>query len=406
MAFRRLTDALGALIATAFLFCGTVTFAQSADGVRLKLTTVVLDPGHGGHDVGAPGCDKKSYEKDLVLEIAKSLRERINDEFPEVKVIMTRSTDEFIELGKRADIANKNNAGLFISLHHNANPSQSPNGFSAHILGESTNKKSDVFAVNMNVCKRENAVIQLEEDYSVKYAGYDDSDPSSSIVFQLMQNAYYEQSLLFASYATAHMAKTGLFVDRGISQDNFMVLRMTYMPSVLIECGFVSNPKDLETLKSDAKREVICDALYEAFREFKANYEGSRYVPKEKPATAPAAAPAAKPEAKETEAEAKVEAKAESKQETETEAKAEANPEAGERGYGIQVLVSGKVMDKNDPFFKGQEFIALKAGSVYKYIICVSSSLEETRKQYKELVKTYKDSFIVAIDGDKTKRCN
>ena len=160
---------------------------------NLKLRTVIIDAGHGGKDAGAVSKDKKSYEKTFTLSIASKLAEKIRQEFPDVKVVMTRTDDHFVELRDRAAIANKANGQLFISVHINSSASTSPNGFSVHILGQSSNKNRDLFAYNMDVVKRENSVILLEDDYSTKYQGFDPSDEQSYIFMTLMQNAHLEQ---------------------------------------------------------------------------------------------------------------------------------------------------------------------------------------------------------------------
>ena len=165
---------------------------------NIGLTTLVIDAGHGGTDPGAVSRDGKSYEKSFTLDIAKRLSEKINAECPGVKVILTRDSDKTVALNDRAAIANKAGANLFMSIHVNSSPKTGPNGFSVHVLGQSSKKDRDLFAYNMDVCKRENSVILLEDDYSKKYQGYDPSDPESLIFMQLMQNSHLEQSLEFA----------------------------------------------------------------------------------------------------------------------------------------------------------------------------------------------------------------
>ena len=159
----------------------------SANDGKLGLKTVCIDAGHGGKDPGCVSKDKNTYESRVALDVAKRLSEKITAAYPDVKVVMTRTTDTFISLGDRADKANKNNADLFISIHVNTVSSSSPNGFSIHVLGQSSKKDRDLFAYNMNVCKRENSVMMLEDDYSTKYQGFDPSDPESFIFYKLIQ---------------------------------------------------------------------------------------------------------------------------------------------------------------------------------------------------------------------------
>ncbi|MBR5925595.1 MAG: N-acetylmuramoyl-L-alanine amidase, partial [Bacteroidales bacterium] len=241
----------------------------------LKLRTVVIDAGHGGKDAGAVSKDKKTYEKTFTLAIASKLSEKIKEEYPDIKVVMTRSTDKFVELRDRAAIANKAGGQLFISIHINSAYSTSPNGYSVHILGQSSNKNRDLFAYNMDVVKRENSVILLEDDYSTKYQGFDPSDEQSYIFMSLMQNAHLEQSLLVASIISEKLKGGPVKADRGIWQDPFYVLWKTAMPSVLVELGFISNANDLSILKQEKNRDELAVRLFEAFKESKTVYDGS-----------------------------------------------------------------------------------------------------------------------------------
>ncbi len=349
-----------------FLGAALVFPAAAADAVCLRFETVVLDPGHGGKDAGAVSKDKKTYEKNLVLSIAKAVEKKLNDGCPEVKVVLTRRTDVFLPLLERAEIANRNKANLFISIHINASPKKSPNGFSAHILGESKNKKNDVFGLNMNVSQRENAVVMLEEDYSVKYQGFDPSDPTSAIVFSLIQSAYYEKSLHFAECMDASIAGTKL-AKRGVSQDNFYVLWRTAMPSVLLECGFISNDHDLAYLRTAKGIDEIAESIYQGILKFKSSYEASQATVEQAPQ--PVVTTSAK------------------------EAPVLAAAPAPEGRYGIQVLVSART----DRKVAGWTPSVIKDGRYYKYIICRDDNVETVQKNWREVQKKYPDSFIVEI---------
>lgn len=342
------------------LFLSIFQSLSATETVNLKLQTVVIDPGHGGKDAGAVSRDQKTYEKTVVLNIAKALEKKINEGCPDVKVVLTRRTDVFLPLLERADIANRNKANLFISIHINASTSTKPNGFSAHILGESKNRKNDVFGLNMDVSKRENAVVMLEEDYSVKYQPFDPSDPASAIVFNLIQSAYYEQSLHFSECMDATIGSTRLS-RRGVSQDNFYVLWRTAMPAVLLECGFISNANDLAYLRSKAGIDAIAEAIYKGFLKFKRSYESS--------------------------ADAVVTHKAPVSHQT----------PAQEGKFGIQVLVSAKT-DRKIENYKAS---IIKDGRYYKYVITRSNSLDEVKKNLQNVRKKYPDSFIVEIQENK-----
>ena len=182
---------LSALLAVTMPF---LCHAEPESKVRLK--TVVLDPGHGGHDAGCVSKDGKTYEKNLTLSIARQVGNKIKAAYPDVKVIYTRTTDKFIPLNERAEIANRNKADLFISIHINAVDSSSPTGTSAHVLGPSSNKNRDTFSESMELCRRENSVILLEDDYSTAYQGFNPNDPESYIIFNLLQIVDPTQSLI------------------------------------------------------------------------------------------------------------------------------------------------------------------------------------------------------------------
>ena len=196
-----------------------------ADASDLKLTTVVIDPGHGGHDAGCISKDRKTYEKNLTLDISQRLARKIREAYPDVKVILTRNEDRYVTLSGRADIANNAGADLFISIHINAQEKgTSANGYSIHCLGQSANEGNDLFSKNLELCKRENSVILLEDDYQTKYQGFDPSDPQSYIFFSLMQNAHLEHSLLFAEDVAQAMKGGPIVRSRGVSQDPFWEL--------------------------------------------------------------------------------------------------------------------------------------------------------------------------------------
>lgn len=248
----------------------------SAHAQDHSLHTVCIDPGHGGHDSGAVSADKKTMEKDMVLLIAKKIGDKIIQEYNgDVKVIYTRTTDVFIPLQERANIANKNNADLFISVHINANRNSRPSGHSVHILGASSDPNKDLVAGNLDVCKRENAVIMLEDDYKTTYQGFDPSDDASYIFMTLMQSAFYEQSIYLAALVEKELCKGPLKVKRGVEQNPFYVLWKTAMPSVLLELGFITNEADLAIIRTEDGREEIAQRVFEAFKVYKANYDES-----------------------------------------------------------------------------------------------------------------------------------
>lgn len=257
--------------ATALMILTSLAYGQKTDDF---LRTVVIDPGHGGHDPGAVSKDKKSYEKNLVLSISKLLGKKIKDEYGDrVKVYYTRSSDVFVPLQNRADFANGKNADLFISIHINASKSATSSGHSAHVLGASSVPGRDLVAGNLDVCKRENSVILLEDGHDVTYQGFDPQDDASAIFMTLMQSAYYEQSIYFASLTEEELSNSPITVKRGVEQNPFYVLWKTSMPAVLLELGFISNAADLAVLRTEAGRDKIAERVFRAFRTYKKSYD-------------------------------------------------------------------------------------------------------------------------------------
>ena len=372
-------------------------------GADMRLKTVVIDPGHGGKDSGCVSRDGKTYEKNITLDIGRRLAQKISDAYPDVEVRMTRTEDVFVELENRAVYANKAGANLFISIHVNSvEKGTTANGYSIHCLGQSQRKGNDLYSKNLDLVKRENAVIMLEDNYETKYQGFNPNDPQSSIIFSLMQNAHLGNSLAFAEDVANAMGHEPIRNSRGVSQDPFWVLWRTAMPSVLVEVGFITNPGDLAAMRSPEGRDGIAENLLKAFRVFKVRYDGSMQLDG---ATVPAVGPE-QPQ-KQTE-EAPVREKEAPKQEEveqpevkKTEPAPEGKAQEGPL-YGVQVLVTSKEMDPKDAFFCGYKPVMVRAGRMYKYIIGTSPSLKEVKKNYAKYQQKFPDNFIVKIEDGKT----
>lgn len=266
-------------ITTVIVALACALLPQKIDAQDFSLKTVVIDPGHGGKDSGAVSRDRKTYEKNLVLDISQRLGQKIKNGYGDaVTVYYTRSKDVFVPLADRADFANKKHADLFISVHINAASNTKASGHSVHILGASSNPNRDLVAGNLDVCKRENSVILMEDDYNTTYQGFDPSDEASYIFMTLMQGAFYEQSIYFASLCESQLAKGPVRVKRGVEQNPFYVLWKTSMPSVLLELGFISNEEDLAQLRNEASRDRLAQRIYDAFRTYKTNYDESMKI--------------------------------------------------------------------------------------------------------------------------------
>ena len=377
------------LAVLAVLLAASIVPERAAGQDRLKLSTIVIDPGHGGHDPGCISADKKTQEKTIALDIAQRLSRKIGESLPGVKTVLTRSDDKFVTLSGRADIANDLGADLFISIHVNAQAKgTSASGYSIHCLGQSSREGNDLFSKNLDLIKRENSVILLEDDYKTRYQGFDPSDPQSYILFSLMQNAHLEHSLVFAEEVANAMKGGPIAHNRGVSQDPFWVLWRTTMPAVLVEVGFITNANDLKALRSPADRDRIADNLLKAVKAFKKRYDNSM---------TPAAAtePAAKPEAAPA---------AESKPEPVAKPEEQPAPEKAVEPsgiiYGVQVLATGKKMKPNDAFFKGYTPLEVRSGKLYKYILVAGDDLAAVRKKKKELDKKFPGCFLVSKEGE------
>ncbi|MDP2336544.1 MAG: N-acetylmuramoyl-L-alanine amidase [Bacteroidota bacterium] len=232
-----------------------------------KPLIVVIDPGHGGIDPGA--VSKGIREKDVVLGVGLKLGKFINESFPDVKVIFTRNTDVFIPLIERSRIANKNKADLFISIHANFCGTPSTRGTETFVLG--LHRSND----NLDVAKKENSVILLEDNYATTYEGFDPNSSESYIMFEMAQDIYMDQSLSFAD-DIQHQFKSRLEnSNRGVKQAGFLVLRQSSMPSVLIETGFISNQAEANYLKSEEGQRNIAQSILDAFRKFKTKNSGA-----------------------------------------------------------------------------------------------------------------------------------
>ena len=363
-------------------------FSASAQNpsASIRLSTVVIDPGHGGKDAGCISPSGKTMEKTLVLDISKRLAENIKAGYPDVKVILTRSDDTFVTLQGRADIANANNANLFISVHVNSVPGKSngPNGYSVHILGQYNSKNKDMYAGNMDVVRRENSVIKLEDDYTTRYEGFDPNDPESYIFMNLMQNAYLEQSFKFAQAVDKEMKGGAFRQSRGISQNAFYVLWRTAMPAVLIECGFLSNSEDREALITEKGRAQIASDIYNAFKIYKKEYDGSDVA--------------------NGIGTGKCDHISQASSKTVDESMEATAKEANTVVYGTQVLVSSKSMSESDPFFKGNDVLKIRAGRLFKYVIGFSADLDVAKKKNRSLSRDFTDSFLVKVKNNVAER--
>lgn len=262
-----------------FILITCLFFVASADAAN-KRFTLVIDAGHGGGDTGAVGKGK-TREKDLTLKFALAFGKLVEKNCPDVNVIYTRKTDKFVELYRRAEIANNNKADLFISIHINALPKgHIARGFQTYTLGRSrrTGKSTGVLE-NLEVAKRENAVIYLEKNYKQTYHGYDPNSPESNIMFEFVQDKNMENSAELTKYMQRYVCQATGRADMGAHQDNLAVLRLTSMPGCLIELGFISTPDEERYMNTSTATEQYARGIYNAFAAYKKRHGGSITIP-------------------------------------------------------------------------------------------------------------------------------
>lgn len=243
------------------IFIAANSYSITTGTKNSKPMVVIIDPGHGGKDPGA--VNKGIREKDIVLGIGLKLGKHITDNYPDIKVVYTRSTDVFVPLIERSRIANKNKADLFISLHANHCGTPATRGTETFVLGLHRSTE------NLEVAKKENSVILLEDDYTTTYEGFDPNLSESYIMFELVQDIYMDQSLLFADAIQNQFKNRLQTTNRGVKQAGFLVLRQSSMPSVLVEAGFLSNQAEANYLNSEEGQRNIALSIFEAFRKIK-----------------------------------------------------------------------------------------------------------------------------------------
>ncbi len=346
--------------------------ANSSGNGAYRLRTVVIDPGHGGRDSGAVG--RRSMEKDIVLAISLKLGEYINKYLPDVNVIYTRDTDEFVELHRRAEIANRNNADMFISIHANANPNRNAKGTDTFVLGRSKTKE------NLELAMKENAAILLEEDYDEQYEGFDPNSTESYIIFSMMQNTFLSQSLEFAAHVQSQFRERVGRVDRGVKQAEFVVLWQTTMPSVLVEVGFISNEDEERFLMSEQGQAYIASAIFRAFRDYKVSIE--------RKSDALFASSGRNLNGNNSD-EGKITPEL-------TEGSAE---DAGYKTvFKVQVGSSRNRIPLDSDFFGGVEGVEVfESDGLYRYVVGSATTLEDIVDFRKKMQQIFPDAFIVAV---------
>lgn len=363
-----------------------------------KRFTLVIDPGHGGHDAGALGAISK--EKNINLAVALRFGKYVEQNLPEVRVIYTRKTDVFIPLNERANIANRANADLFISVHTNALPAgKIARGFETYTLGMHRAKD------NLDVAMRENSVISMEKDYQQRYQGFDPRSSESYIIFEFIQGKNMERSVDLARMIQRGVCDGANRPDKGVHQAGFLVLRETSMPGCLIELGFITTPDEERLLNNDSRVDDIARGIYEAFAKYKNKYDKSVSVPYRAsdsedvniPKIVPDQEPAPKIRVVTRGKQPKRE-EATPEQPKRVEKKVKKAEVADAPVFKLQIFVGSRNLRKGDAHFKGEtDYDSFQEGNLVKYTLGASTNYNEIYRLRKEKLDKFPEAFIIAF---------
>ena len=378
-----------------------------------RLFTVVIDAGHGGKDSGT--VDNGGKEKDITLSVALLVGQKISAAYPEVRVLYTRSTDVFVGLQARADFANKHKASLMLSIHVNSAPSKEVYGTETYVLGIAK------FANNLSVAMRENKAMLLESNYKTTYRGFDPTSTESYIMFDLMQDAYFNKSIDLANKIQRQYRASGRY-SRGVRQDILWVLSQSAMPSILTEIGFLSNSSEAAFMLSSEGQHAIASSIVAGFGAYYRTYRGkSPRLGAEKDAdslgdqgqeeavnnqevyaapTADRAQTSTPPQRNSRKGEAQSQDKNSAATQDKTKKIREEKVDASAITYRVQFLSSPDKIDTEDARFRKLPTAVerVKAGHMYLYLLAPTTKAEAQR-QLQALPKTYHDAYIVRYRG-------
>jgi N-acetylmuramoyl-L-alanine amidase len=347
---------------------------------------VVIDAGHGGRDTGNLGTGRyKSKEKDISLEVALMVGNYIKENIPDVEVIYTRSNDTFVELRERAAMANREEADLFISIHCNAFTNSQAYGTETFVMGLTRE------TTNLEIAKRENSVIFMEEDFEKNYEGFDPNDPQGSITARLYGNAYLDQSVRLGMLIQDEFTNRVKRFDRGVKQSVLYVLDYSAMPSVLIELGFLSNRSEEDFLNTPNGKELMASAIYRAFKQYKIEADEIDQLNQSEKVAPPTTTPK----------------KEDSKNTKPTEPKAQTTTtvpanKSDKPVYKIQITTSAKKLDLVPANFNGLGDIGMYVDKkIYKYTTGTYATVKDANAALPAVrSKGYKDAFVVAFLND------
>ena len=372
-----------------FLLITFLTFPAVAqkDGKTFK---VVIDAGHGGKDPGCLGAYNK--EKDVALNIALKTGKLISDNCPNVKVIYTRSTDVFVELYRRAKIANDNHADLFISFHCNASENKSANGIDTWVMGL---HKSDA---NLAVARAENSAMLKEKDYEQNYGGFNPNSPESAVMFSLYSAAYLNNSILLADKVQKNLIGTTHLRDRGVNQAGYWVLWAVSMPSILIEMGFLTNPTEEKFLSQEKNKAAIANAIYRAFVSYYSQVTGNKVDDPDVVLT----------DNQSSESNTKIQTHDNSNNnpsdnQPDTKAKEQETTvtNSNEIRFKVQFMALPEKISLNDKRFNSIPNVnRYYEGGLWKYTAGNETNLPSAKDVLAEVKKKYPDAFIIAFQGE------
>lgn len=375
-------SALKVVLVFAFLI-SSLSYGQNTN---FKVT---LDAGHGGHDFGAVygGHVEKNIALAVVLKVGKLL-----EAHPKIDVIYTKKTDVFVDLVERANIANRANANIFVSIHCNANRNTAAYGTETYVMG--MNK----IASNLEAAKKENSVITLEKDYKTKYEGFDPNSPETMIGMTLMQEEYLENSISLASKIENEFATLDKKIrGGGVKQAPFMVLHKAYMPRVLVEMGFISNPAEGKILDSESGQNEIANAIATAIISYKNEYYGTGTV------DTPEVRPSQRSNESSTNESGRTTNRVKEVPQAADDRKAASKIDSSQVLFKVQISASSRKLDLHPRNFKGLKNISLEYGSkVYKYMYGETTDYEKSRNFLEEAkAKGYDSAFLIAFKNGK-----
>ncbi len=372
---------------------------------------LVIDAGHGGHDAGARGSF--SSEKNINLNVALAFGKYVEKNCPDVKVIYTRKTDVFIPLHKRADIANKNHADVFVSIHTNALPGgKVARGLETYTMGM---RRSDE---KLSAAQRENAVITYESDYKQRYEGYDPNSPESAIMFEFIHDKNMAKSVELAKLVQKNVCSSAARPDKGVKQDVFLVLRETSMPACLIELGFITTPDEERLLNDEISIDNIAKGIYNAFAKYKSDNFSGYEVPYEAATPEKVRIPTVVPQNPYTEQNNPKASEATGNRSKQSAESQDANKQrqtvvesnTGRKAntvacpvFKVQILASNTPLPQNSARLKDQDNVGMyEEGGMYKYTVGESENYNEINRLRSTLNVKFPGCFVVAfMNGEK-----